>query len=156
VTNNQSSTLVEVIESSRPHPPAKPNPLKTLLAIQQRLGHVPLTAIPQVAQVLGVTEADVAGVLSYYPDLRTEAPGRHVIRVCMGESCRANGCPAVHRAVRDYVDRGAIETGPHRRFTVEEVYCMGNCALSPTVAVDQDIHGRVAPDQIPSLMEPYR
>lgn len=156
MTNNQPSTLAEVIESCRPHPPAKPNPLKTLLAIQQRLGYVPLTAIPRVAQVLGVTEADVAGVLSYYPDLRTKAPGRHVIRVCMGESCMANHCPAVLRAVRDYVDRGAIETGPHSQFTVEQVYCMGNCALSPTVAVDQDIHGRVAPDQIPFLMELYR
>jgi NADH:ubiquinone oxidoreductase subunit E len=156
VTSGQPSTLAEVIESSRPHPPAKPNPLKTLLAIQQRLGHVPVAAIPQVARALGVTEADVAGVLSYYPDLRTKAPGRHVIRVCMGESCMANRCPAVLRAVRDYVDGGAGAVDRHSRFTVEQVYCMGNCAVSPTVAVDQEIYGRVEPAQIPSLMEPYR
>lgn len=156
MTSRQSSTLAEVIESCRPDPLAKPNALKTLLAIQERLGHVPVAAIPQVAQALAVTEADVAGVLSYYPDLRTKAPGRHVIRVCMGESCIANRCPAVLRAVRDYVDRGAGEIDPHSWFTIEQVYCMGNCALSPTVAVDQDIYGRVEPEQIPSLMEPYR
>ncbi len=154
--SRQPATLTEVIESCRPHPPAKPNPLKTLLAIQQRVGYVPLAVIPQVARALGVTEADVAGVLSYYPDLRTKAPGRHVIRVCMGESCMANRCAAVLRAVRDYVDRGAGMGDPHGRFTVEPVYCMGNCALSPTVTVDQDIYGRVEPEQIPSLMEPYR
>ncbi|MGQ0665839.1 MAG: NADH-quinone oxidoreductase subunit NuoE family protein [Nitrospiraceae bacterium] len=156
MTSRQPSTLAEVIEFCRPHPPAKPNLLKTLLTIQQALGRVPIAAVPQVAQVLGVTEADVAGVLSYYPDLRTETPGRHVIRVCMGESCLANRCPAVFRAVRDYLDHGTGETDPRSRFTVEAVYCMGNCALSPTVAVDQDIYGRVEPERIPSLMEPYR
>lgn len=156
MTSRQPSILGKMIESSLAHPSAKSNPLKTLLAIQQRLGHVPLAVIPHVAQALGVTEADVAGVLSYYPDLRTSAPGRHVIRVCMGESCVANRCPAVLRAVRDYVDRGAGEIDPCNRFTVEQVYCMGNCALSPTVAVDQDIFGRVEPAQIPSLLEPYR
>ena len=156
MTRAQHPGLADIIASCRPHRPAKPNLLKTLLTIQQALGYVPIAAVPQVAQVLGVTEAEVAGVLSYYQDLRTGPPGPHVIRICMGESCMANRCPAVFRAVRDYLDHGTGETNPRRRFTVEAVYCMGNCALSPTVAVDQDIYGRVEPERIPSLMEPYR
>lgn len=150
------STLAELIESCRPRPPAGPNLLKTLLTIQQAYGHVPNAAVQEVADALGVTEADVAGVLSYYPDLRTAPPGRHVIRVCMGESCMANHCLAVLRAVREYLGPGTGETASGARFTLEKVYCMGNCALSPTVVVDQDVYGRVEPQQIPSLMEPYR
>jgi NADH:ubiquinone oxidoreductase subunit E len=156
VTSKRHQTLAEVIESCRPHPTSKPNLLKTLLAIQEAVGHVPITAIPRVAHALGVTNADVAGVLSYYPDLRAEARGRHVIRVCMGESCMANRCPAVVRAVQDYLGHGSGETDARGRFTLEKVYCMGNCALSPTVAVDHDVYGRVEPAQIPSIMEPYR
>ena len=150
------STLAELIESCRPRPPAGPNLLKTLLTIQQAYGYVPNAAVQEVADALGVTEADVAGVLSYYPDLRTAPPGRHVIRVCMGESCMANHCPAVLRAVREYLGPGTGETASGARFTLEKVYCMGNCALSPTVVVDQDVYGRVEPQQIPSIMEPYR
>ena len=150
------STLAELIESCRPRPPARPNLLKTLLTIQQAYGYVPNAAVQEVADALGVTEADVAGVLSYYPDLRTAPPGRHVIRVCMGESCMANHCPAVLRAVREYLGPGTGETASGARFTLEKVYCMGNCALSPTVVVDQDVYGRVEPQQIPSIMEPYR
>ncbi len=149
-------TLRELIHSCRPQPPAGPNLLKTLLTIQQAYGHVPNAAVQEVADALGVTEADVAGVLSYYPDLRTAPPGRHVVRVCMGESCMANHCPAVLRAVREYLGPGTGETASGARFTIEKVYCMGNCALSPTVVVDQDVYGRVDPLQIPSLMEPYR
>ncbi|HLZ35467.1 MAG TPA: NAD(P)H-dependent oxidoreductase subunit E [Nitrospira sp.] len=149
-------TPIELIESCRPQPMARPNVLKTLLVIQQTCGHVPVAAVQEVARVLGVTEADVAGVLSYYPDLRTAPPARHVIRVCMGESCTANHCAAVLRAVVDSVGQGNDGTASDARFTVEKVYCMGNCALSPTVVVGQDVYGRVEPLLIPSILERYR
>jgi NADH:ubiquinone oxidoreductase subunit E len=149
-------TLAELIESCRPHSPDAPNILKALLTIQQALGHVPVAALREIAQGLGVAEADVAGVLSYYPDLRTEPPGRHVIRVCMGESCMANHCPTVLRAIEAYLGGRTGEVVADARFTLEKVYCVGNCALSPTVVVDQDVYGRVEAAHIPSLMEPYR
>ena len=156
MTSKHPSTLAELINSCRPQPPVQPNILKTLLTIQQARSHVPVEAIPQIAHVLGVTEADVAGVLSYYPDLRTTPPGRHVIRVCMGESCMANHCGRIVRALHEHAGLAIGETDPAGRFTLEKVSCMGNCALSPTMAVDRDIYGRVKPAQIPSLMEPYR
>jgi NADH:ubiquinone oxidoreductase subunit E len=156
VTSKHPSTLAELIESCRPQPPAKPNVLKTLLVIQQALGYVPVDAVHQVAHALGVTDADVTGVLSYYPDLRRVPPARHVIRVCMGESCMANHCSRVLRAVQDQAGLAIGETDSGGRFTIEKVYCMGNCAVSPTVVVDQDIYGRVEPAQIPSLLERYR
>lgn len=129
--------------------------LQALLTIQQAKGYVPVEDLPQMTHALGVTEADIAGVLSYYPDLRTAPPGRHVIRVCMGESCMANHCPAVFRAVEGYVRLKIGETKGNV-FTLEKVYCMGNCALSPTLVVDEDIYGRVEPAQVPALLERYR
>jgi NADH:ubiquinone oxidoreductase subunit E len=156
MTKPLPARLVALITACRPHPPARPNILKTLLTIQQVQGYVPLAAVPRIAHALGVTEADVAGVLSYYPDLRTVPPGRHVIRVCLGESCLANHCPAVFRAVQAYLACGASGASGADRFTLEKVSCMGNCALSPTVVVDADVHGRVTPERIPALLERYR
>ena len=150
-----SSKLVEVLELCRPVPPAKPNILKTLLAVQSALGHVPTSAIPQIAQVLGVTDAQVAGVLSYYADLRTQSPGRHLIRVCMGESCTANHGGLVFRAIQEHMRVVVGATTPEGRFTVEQMSCAGNCAVSPTVMIDEDLRGRVAPSDVPSLLEPY-
>src|SRR5262245_55930358 len=111
--------------------------------------------LPNIAAKLGVTEADVAGVLTYYPDLRTTPPGRHVIRVCMGESCVANHCPAVFGAIESYVRLKRDETSENA-FTIEKVYCVGNCAVSPTVVVDRDIHGRGKPLEETELLETYR
>ena len=95
----KKSGLTEALELCRPVPPDKSNILKTLLAVQSARGHVPTSAIPQIAQVLAVTDAQVAGVLSYYFNLRTQSVGRHLIRVCMGESCMANHGGRVLRAI---------------------------------------------------------
>lgn len=156
MTTRNSSKLAEVLESCRSVPPAKPNILKTLLAVQSALGHVPTSAIPQIAQVLGVTDAQVAGVLSYYSDLRTQLPGRHLIRVCMGESCTANHGGLVLRAIQEHARVVVGDRTPEGRFTVEQMSCAGNCAVSPTVMIDEDLCGRVTPSEVPLLLEPYR
>lgn len=147
------SLLADCSRSELPH---RPNILKALLTIQKRIGYVPPRSIPRIARTLGATEADVAGVLSYYRDLRIRVPGRHVIRVCTGESCVANRCSRILRALKDSLGIDIGETDPSGRFTLEQVYCMGNCAVSPTVAVDQDLFGRVEPAQIPSIVDCYR
>lgn len=152
MTTRHQSRLAEALESCRPVPPATPNILKTLLAVQSALGYVPVTATPQIAQTLGVTDAQVAGVLSYYSDLRTQPAGRHLIRVCMGESCTANHGGRVLRAIQEHVGAAAGETTPEGRFTVEKMSCAGNCAVSPTVMIDENICGRVTPSDVPSLL----
>lgn len=156
MTIRHRSGLAEMLETCRPAPQNKPNILKTLLAVQSAMGHVPTSAIPQIAQVLGVTDAQVAGVLSYYSDLRTQPPGRHLIRVCMGESCMANHGGRVLRAIQDHVRVEGGGTKPEGRFTVEQMSCAGNCAVSPTVMIDENLCGRVTPSKVPSLLEPYR
>ena len=156
MTIQHGTRLAETLEICRPVPPDKPNILKTLLAVQSARGYVPTNAILQIAQVLGVTEAQVAGVLSYYSDLRTQSPGRHLIRVCMGESCTANHGARVFRALQDYVRVTVGDRTQADRFTVEQMSCAGNCAVSPTVMIDADLCGRVTPSGVLSLLEPYR
>lgn len=133
-----------------------PNVLKTLLAIEERLGHVPVGAIPVIARRLGATTAQIAGVLSYYPDLRVTLPGRHVIRVCMGESCYANGCGRVLRELQDRLRADVGETTSGGKFTLDTMSCAGNCAVSPTVIIDQDLYGRVLPAEVETMLERYR
>ncbi|THJ21964.1 MAG: formate dehydrogenase [Nitrospira sp. CG24E] len=156
MTTLHGQRLTETLESCRPLPPEEPNILQTLLAVQSVLGHVPPNAIPQIAQVLDIAEAQVAGVLSYYPDLLTQSAGRHLIRVCMGESCLANRSSLVLRAIQDHLRVSAGDNEPENRFTLEQMSCAGNCAVSPTVMIDEDLHGRVIHAGIPSLLEPYR
>jgi len=149
-------SLDVVLGRCRPGAGLRPNILQTLLAVQEALGHVPLNVVGEIAHALEVTEADVAGVLSFYPDLRTRPSGRHLIRICMGESCVANHCSRILRELRDQLRVDVGETIPGNRFTLEKVYCVGNCAVSPTVIIDDDLYGRTIPSQVASLLDRYR
>lgn len=133
----------------------RPNILEALLAVQDALGAVPLHNLPDIARLLGVTEAEVAGVLSYYPELRTAPTARHLIRVCTGESCVANHCRAIVGALQDGLKITIGQTTADGRFALERVYCVGNCAVGPTLMVDEDVHGRVSPSAIPALLDEY-
>jgi len=130
--------------------------LEVLLRLDAAIGYEPLERLPRIAHALGVTDAEVAGVLSYYPDLHTQPKGRHVVRVCLGEACLANHGSRVFRAVQDRLRVDAGGTMPGGRCTLEKVYCVGNCGVSPTMVIDDDLYGRVTPDQVPMLLERYR
>lgn len=156
MNKHDSRALIEVIERCRPVAAARPNVLQTLLAIQDAIGSVSVEAIPRIARTLNVTEAEVAGVLSYYPDLRRHSTGRHLVRVCMGESCTANHGGRILRELHEQLRVDVNETTLGGRFTLEKVYCVGNCAVSPSLIIDGDLYGRVTPGQIGTLLERYK
>ena len=126
MTAQHKSGLAEVLQNIRPVPPGKQNILRALLAVQSALGHVPVSAIPQIARMLGVSDAQVAGVSSYYSDLRIQSVGRHLVRVCMGESCLANHGGRVFRMIEGHLSVSVGENELERRFTMEQMSCAGN------------------------------
>jgi len=150
---DEGQTLHDVLQDHRNRPP---NILQALLAMQDALGYIPYDATAVIARQLDVTEAEVAGVLSFYPDLRRRSPGRHIVRICMGESCIANRSPRVLAALGEELRIGLKGTTSDRRFTLERVYCMGNCAVAPTVMIDDDVYGHVDATQISSFLDQYK
>ena len=122
-----------------------PNIMATLHAVQAKYGYIPLDTVPQIASALGVTDSDVRGVLSFYHDFRTEPPGRHTIRFCLGDSCRATHCEKTLAALQQKLGCELHETTRDGRFTLEKVYCLGNCALSPNMMIGEEIYPRLTP-----------
>ena len=103
--------------------------LPILHAIQDALGYVPPEAVPRIAEALNLSRAEVHGVISFYHDFRTEPPGRHVVQVCRAEACQSIGA----RGARWRTPAsGSASSSTGRRadgaFTLEPVYCLGNCA----------------------------
>jgi NADH:ubiquinone oxidoreductase subunit E len=150
---DEGQTLDDVLQEHRNRPP---NILQGLLAMQDVLGYIPSDATAVIARQLDVTEAEVAGVLSFYPDIRRRSPGRHIVRICMGESCIANRSHRVLAALGEELRIGLNGTTPDRRFTLERVYCMGNCAVAPSVMIDEDVYGHVDATQISLFLDQYK
>jgi len=127
--------------------------LPILHAIQEALGYVPREAIPELAERLNLSRADVHGVVSFYHDFRSEPAGRTTVKICRAEACQSVGSTQLVDHVRD---RYGMELGDTRRdgaITVEQVFCLGNCALGPTVQVGTRLHGRVDPAKLTRLID---
>ena len=148
--------LDDLLARARPPHEEPPNILRVLHAVCEAYGHIDPRFIPAIAQSQGVTEADVAGVLSYYPSLYTQPAGRHRIQVCLGESCLANRCDRVVEAIQSALGVPLGQTTPDGRFTLEPVSCVGNCALSPSVRIDGALQGQVRPGDVACLLDRYR
>jgi formate dehydrogenase subunit gamma len=116
-----------------------------LRRIQDDLGWVPPASLPLIAGELNLSRAEVHGVVSFYHDFRHAPPGRNVVRLCRAESCQAMGAVALADHARERLGVDFNATSADGAFTLEAVYCLGNCACSPAVVVNGELLGRVTP-----------
>src|SRR5262249_12272076 len=114
--------------------------IEILHDIQENLGCVPNALKGVVAEALNLSRAEVHGVASFYHDFREAPAGRHVVRICRAESCQAMGGNALGPRARAKLGCSWGETTPDGRATLEAVYCLGNCALSPAIMVDDRLY----------------
>jgi formate dehydrogenase subunit gamma len=117
--------------------------LPILHAVQEAFGHVPPSAIPQIAAALTLSKAEVHGVISFYHDFREKPAGRHVLKLCRAESCQTMGADAVADRIKKALGIDWHETTADGRVTLEPVFCLGLCACGPAAMVDGRLVGRV-------------
>ncbi len=117
--------------------------LEILHDLQEHLGFIPEAALPALAKSLNLSRAEVHGVVTFYHDYRREPAGRHVIKVCRAEACQSMGANELVAMIERYLKVKLGQTTADGAITVEAAYCLGNCALSPAVMVDEKLVGRV-------------
>ena len=117
--------------------------LPILHALQEHFGYIDTAAVPLVAEALNLSRAEVHGVISFYHDFRKHEPGRHVVRVCRAEACQSMGADRLVEHIKGRLGIGLHQTTADGRFTLEQVFCLGDCACSPALMLDGKLHGRV-------------
>jgi formate dehydrogenase subunit gamma len=121
--------------------------LPVLHGVQQALGYVPEVSVPLIARELNLSRADVHGVITFYHFFRSRPSGKRVIYVCRAESCQAMGAVALEEHIKQRLGVDFHETTADGAYTLEPVYCLGNCACSPAIMVDDELKGRVSAKQ---------
>lgn len=123
-----------------------------LHAVQEDLGHIDQADVPVIAEVLNLSAAEVHGVVTFYRDFRRAPGGRATMRICQAEACQAVGAEALGAHARRRLGVEFGETTSDGAVTLDEVFCLGNCALGPAVQVDGRLHGRVSPARLDALL----
>jgi formate dehydrogenase subunit gamma len=152
VPSSAAARFVSAVEAAVAAHRADRGPLLPVLhAIQGELGWLPPETTSLVATALNLSRAEVHGVITFYADFRQQPPARRTIRVCGAEACQARGARdlAAHA-------RRRLGTSGTADLALEQVLCLGNCALGPAVEVDGHLYGRVDADRFDVLLEEGR
>jgi formate dehydrogenase subunit gamma len=126
--------------------------LPVLHDLQETFGFLDRRSIAVAADVLNLTQAEVYGVLTFYGDFRREAAGASTVRVCRAEACQSMGAEALVAHATERLGVRLGETTADGRVTLEQVFCLGNCALSPAMMVDGEVIGRVDPERFDQVV----
>ena len=123
---------------------------------QQLFGYLPRQVQEYVAQKTNVFLSEVYGVATFYSFFTLFPKGRHTVRVCLGTACYVKGGRKILTAIQKELGVGVRETTADRKFSVEINRCMGACALSPVLRVDDDIYARVSGSKISKILANYK
>jgi formate dehydrogenase subunit gamma len=147
-------TWVGVVDRVLDEKRAVPGALLPILhAIQEEVGYIPPEAVPVIAEGLNLSRAEVHGVISFYHDFRSEPPGRHMVQVCRAESCQSLGAEALLAHACERLGVEGHGTSADGSVTLEPIYCLGNCALSPAIMVDRYVYGRVTRERLGTMLD---
>ena len=127
--------------------------LPILHRLQETLGYVPKAAVPVLAKALQLSRAEVHGVISFYHYFRTTPPGKHTVYVCRSEACQSMGGHQVATHAKKVLGVDWHQTTADQEYSLEPIYCLGNCACAPAVMIDTQVIGRVTPERLESLLE---
>lgn len=145
--------VAEVIDTLKDEPGAL---LPILHGIQDALGYIPKDSVPLIAKALNLSRAEVHGVITFYHYFRETPPGSHTIHICRAESCQSMNGEGLEAHAKATLGIGYHETTADGAFSLEPVYCLGNCALGPSLMIDEQLHGRVTEQRFDALVTQLR
>ncbi|MBQ9374975.1 MAG: NADH-quinone oxidoreductase subunit NuoE [Ruminococcus sp.] len=151
-TADQERQLKEVIAKHHDQPGGL---MPTLQEAQDIYGYLPIEVQTMIADGLGISLSEVYGVATFYSLFSLTPKGKHRISVCLGTACYVKGSEKVLEAVEKRLGIKAGECTPDGMFSIDSCRCVGACGLAPVMLVDDDVYGRLTPDQVDAIIDSY-
>ena len=131
-----------------------------LMPIMQRaqdiFGYLPEEVQNYIAKELDIPVSDIYGVATFYAQFNLEPKGKYIISVCMGTACYVKGSQKVLDKLSEELKVPVGKTSADGLFTLNATRCLGACGLAPVIMVNDDVYGRLTPDQVAGIIAKNR
>ncbi len=152
-TPEQESELKEIISRHKDDPGAI---MPVLQEAQDVYGYLPIEVQTMIAEGLNVPLEEVYGVSTFYSQFALSPKGKHNISVCLGTACYVKGSGLLLEELTKQLGIGAEECTPDGEFSLTACRCIGACGLAPVLTVNDDVYGRLVPDDIAGIIAKYK
>lgn len=131
------------------------NLIMVLHAVQKKYSYVPRRVSFEVAKTLEIPLARIYEVITFFNHFKLEAPGRHVVSVCMGTACYLKGATGLLKELKSELGISPGQTTPDKNFHLQEVRCLGCCGQAPVLTVGEKVFSRLLPEQVKPIVHQY-
>ena len=129
--------------------------MPVLQQAQEIYGYLPIEVQAIVAEGLGISLSEVYGVATFYSQFRLNPKGIYRISICLGTACYVKGAAKILEAVERKLGIDVGECTPDGLFSLESCRCVGACGLAPVMMINDEVFGRMTPEQVPVILEDY-
>lgn len=130
--------------------------MQVLQEAQNIYGFLPLEVQREVSKGLGVSVAEIYGVISFYSFFSLVPKGENVVSLCMGTACYVKGAQAILDKIEDNLGIKPGECSADMKFSLTACRCVGACGLAPVMMINEDVYGRLEPDEVSSILAKYK
>lgn len=152
----QNDNYQKLAEFIRAHKQKKGALMPVLQEAQNLFGCVPLDVQEIIADGLGVSLSEVYGVATFYSQFSLKPKGKYVCGVCLGTACYVKGSQKVLDELLSELNITVGDTTQDGLFTVDATRCLGACGLAPVMMINDEVYGRLTPEEIPEIIAKYR
>lgn len=147
------NNLAKIEQEVKKYPVRKPVIMSALYLAQEQNGFISSEVISEVARVLGITSEEVLGVVTFYTMYHQKQMGKYHIQVCTNVSCMLRGGYEIWKQVKDKfgIDHNGVTED--KKFSLEEVECMGSCGTAPMIAVNEDYYENLSKEKVEEIIK---
>lgn len=129
--------------------------MPVLQEAQEIYGYLPIEVQAMIAEGLNISLSEVYGVATFYSQFRLTPKGKYRISICLGTACYVKGAAKILEAVENKLGIKVGECTVDGLFSIESCRCVGACGLAPVMMINDEVYGRLTPEQIPGILENY-
>ncbi len=151
-TKEQEARLMQVIAELKDQPGAL---MSMMQQAQEIYGYLPIEVQAMISDNTGIPMEKIYGVATFYAQFALQPKGKYNISVCLGTACYVKGSQAIYDKIAEVLNIGEGECTPDGKFSLESCRCVGACGLAPVMMINEDVYGRLVPDDIPGILAKY-
>lgn len=123
---------------------------------QDIYGYLPIEVQTMISDETGIPLEKIYGVSTFYSQFALQPKGKYQISVCLGTACYVKGSGAIFSKLEEFLGITNGECTPDGRFSLDSCRCVGACGLAPVMMINDEVYGRLTPDDIPGILAKYQ